>query len=396
MGGVIARLLRNIRAGRMQKAARGRHGAQRAAARLRDLPRALQGLVRRQVDVDADRADAAAVGRGRRRRRLEASSHARSLPAVSALYALDGLIGVVTHVRGRPQQAGRLRRAGLQPRDGPAAARARLALHGRRAGRARRGRQARALMKLDFRDAGHLPNLRRDGVHDDPDVLPRQRAGITPQMHGRYPDFDVLSQADHWDEVTRRVVLDRVENVPPFRFFGEREQTRPEGVLRRRRRPGRGSRASPFSPTSTRSSTRASATAGSTSTCPTTARRGGSSPRGLDEAARSDGVPLRSPSAPLDVQRDIVSALRGRRSCAAACWEQLNVSARLERRHALDAAQAFYSHPWAWNEIGFGGPPIRAATPRSAARSSASEAEPWEGREASIATRSGTRQRGLE
>src|SRR5205807_3588593 len=37
------------------------------------------------------------------------------------------------------------------------------------------------------------------------------------------PDWDVLSQADHWDEVTRRVVLDRVENVPPIRFFDEAE-----------------------------------------------------------------------------------------------------------------------------------------------------------------------------
>src|SRR5438876_894465 len=53
--------------------------------------------------------------------------------------------------------------------------------------------------------------------------LPRQRRGTTPQMHGRYPDYDVLEQADHWDEVTRKVVLDRVENVPPIRFFEPRE-----------------------------------------------------------------------------------------------------------------------------------------------------------------------------
>src|SRR5436305_8500258 len=79
-------------------------------------------------------------------------------------------------------------------------------------------------MDFDFRKAGHLPNLRPEGDHADPDELPRQRRGITPQMHGRYPDYDVLSQADHWDDATRRVVRDRVENVPPFRFFDEREQ----------------------------------------------------------------------------------------------------------------------------------------------------------------------------
>ena len=60
------------------------------------------------------------------------------------------------------------------------------------------------------------------GAGGDPEGLPRQRRGTTPQMHGRYPDFDVLEQADHWDEVTRRVVLARLE-PPPLRFFDEAE-----------------------------------------------------------------------------------------------------------------------------------------------------------------------------
>ena len=53
----------------------------------------------------------------------------------------------------------------------------------------------------------------------DADAPASQRNGITPQMRGRYPDYNVLDEADHWDEVTRRLVLDRVENVPPIRFF---------------------------------------------------------------------------------------------------------------------------------------------------------------------------------
>jgi hypothetical protein len=32
-----------------------------------------------------------------------------------------------------------------------------------------------------------------------------------------------LDQARHWDEATRRVVFDRVENVPPIRFFTPEE-----------------------------------------------------------------------------------------------------------------------------------------------------------------------------
>ena len=68
-----------------------------------------------------------------------------------------------------------------------------------------------------FTGADHLPN-RRGGQPADPYRLPRQRRGVTPQMHGRYPDYDVLEQAEHWDDVTRRVVLDRLQ-APPIRFF---------------------------------------------------------------------------------------------------------------------------------------------------------------------------------
>ena len=46
--------------------------------------------------------------------------------------------------------------------------------------------------------------------------LPLQRKGVVPQGRGRYPDYDVLSQADHWDEVTRRMILDRIHDVPPI------------------------------------------------------------------------------------------------------------------------------------------------------------------------------------
>src|SRR3954451_1871667 len=42
-------------------------------------------------------------------------------------------------------------------------------------------------------------------------------------MHGRYPDYDILEHAGHWDEATRKVVLARVHDVPPVRFFDARE-----------------------------------------------------------------------------------------------------------------------------------------------------------------------------
>ena len=41
-------------------------------------------------------------------------------------------------------------------------------------------------MAHSFSGADHLPN-NRGGDPPDPAGLPRQRAGTTPQMHGRYP-----------------------------------------------------------------------------------------------------------------------------------------------------------------------------------------------------------------
>ncbi len=56
----------------------------------------------------------------------------------------------------------------------------------------------------------------------------------------------------------------------------------------------------------------------------------------------------------LEDQQGILKAFAGG-NLASGPWEQLNVA------HAWSvctrmALEAFYSHPWAWNEIGFGGP----------------------------------------
>jgi hypothetical protein len=58
---------------------------------------------------------------------------------------------------------------------------------------------------------------------------------------------------------------------------------------------------------------------------------------------------------------------------AAEIWEKMPV----ERYWALlvqDCVEAYYAHPWAWDEIGFGGP----AYPRAYMRLERGEPEPWE------------------
>src|SRR3954470_1281938 len=105
----------------------------------------------------------------------------------------------------------------------------------------------------------------RDQAHPNPHNL-KQLKGTAPQMVGRYPHYDVLSQVDHWDEVTRRVVLDRVNRVPPIRFFTLHEAETLKAFCDIAPPQDEEPRI-PFSPTSTRSSRAASATAGNSRAC---------------------------------------------------------------------------------------------------------------------------------
>src|SRR5437763_12524639 len=174
------------------------------------------------MDVDSSRALAGANRCRCRRRQLAPRRH---YVAAGALRALSGRrTDRRDHPRARRRpQAWGISRADVQHRDGAAASRSGLARAGWRDGPRRGGAGPRALMARDFRQAEHLPNLRPDRQPAPPEELPRQRNGVTPQMHGRYPDYNVLDEVGHWDDATRRAVLQRVENVPPVRFFTDAE-----------------------------------------------------------------------------------------------------------------------------------------------------------------------------
>ena len=174
----------------------------------------------------------------------------------------------------------------------------------------------------------------------DPAGLPRQRVGTTPQMRGRYPDYDVLANAGHWDEVTRRAIRDRVEHPPPLRFFTASE-ARALGafldvVLAQDSEPR----------------------------IPVLAMVDAKLHEGRLDGFRyahmpEDGETWRLVARALadfdrlgaDERHDVVGGfaegrLEGLEIDASAAWSVV-------MRGALSA---FYSHPWAWNEIGFGGP----------------------------------------
>jgi hypothetical protein len=203
-----------------------------------------------------------------------------------------------------------------------------------------------------FRDADHLPNRRGARGPADPHRLPRQRRGVTPQMHGRFPDYDVLAQAPHWDEVTREVVLARASGAPPIRFF-DAVQARCLGAFLD---VALAQDAEPRVPVLAMVDAKLHGgvfDGFQYADMPDDAQTWRLVARGLDERARELGAPSFATAAD-DVQADIVAALAGG-ALTGGAWEQLNVS-RAWAVVMRGALGAFYSHPWAWNEIGFGGP----------------------------------------
>jgi hypothetical protein len=204
-----------------------------------------------------------------------------------------------------------------------------------------------------MQDPSRLPNLRPKGDHADPYHLPRHRNGITPQMHGRFPDFNVLDETRHWDEVTRKVVLDRVENVPKIRFFTHEEAETLKAYCDAVTAQDTEPRIPVLSYVDEKLFTGKS-DGYQYADLPDDRTVWRLVAAGLDYSARLEWAAASYAAAPPSTRDDIVSVfsdgkLRG------GPWEQLNV-ARAFKLTTRDICQAFYSHPWAWNEIGFGGP----------------------------------------
>jgi hypothetical protein len=204
----------------------------------------------------------------------------------------------------------------------------------------------------DLTRPDHLPNRRPGGVPAHPSWLPRQRRGITPQMIGRYPDFDVLDAVSTWDEATKKVVLARLEPPGPLRFFTSDE----EPALRVLCDIVLDQDCEPRVPV-------AEMVDGKLADGKLDGYQYADMPddrdtwrlvlRGLDHTAKM-GYQVGFAGATLSQREAIVSEFaRGR--LVGGAWDELNVTRAwsVVMRMMLSA---FYSHPWAWNEIGFGGP----------------------------------------
>lgn len=214
---------------------------------------------------------------------------------------------------------------------------------------------------------GHLPKRAGDPGPGPPPNLPHQRRGTTPQMRGRYPDYDVLASADHWDPLTRRVVLERVARVPSIEFFSDAEAR----TLRAFCDVVMGQDAEPRIPVLEMVDAKFSAgqlDGYRYDDMPTDPQTWRAVAAHLDESAGAAGSQGGFADAGSTLQHELVQRFsRGDLDWGLPVKRAWSVVMR-------GVLGAFYSHPWAWNEIGFGGP----AYPRGYARLGAGQREHWE------------------
>ncbi|HET9718632.1 MAG TPA: gluconate 2-dehydrogenase subunit 3 family protein [Solirubrobacteraceae bacterium] len=224
----------------------------------------------------------------------------------------------------------------------------------------------------DFSLPDHLPHHREDRQPADPYELPRQRNGITPQMHGRYPDFNVLDEVDHWDEVTRQVVTDRVDHVPQIRFFTAQEAACLGAFCDVLMAQDQEPRVPVLNLVDTKLF-EGRLDGYRYDNMPDDRETWRRVAAGLDSAVVQHGVTEASfAQAPSDVQHRVVQAFSEGR-LHGQVWDELPCS-RAWSVVTRAVLSEFYSHPWAWNEIGFGGP----AYPRGYARFGLGQREHWE------------------
>ena len=195
------------------------------------------------------------------------------------------------------------------------------------------------------------------------------------EQPGYYPNYSSLGQRKYWDETTRQVVEKRVYEVPPIRFFQPEELPTMKAVCDR------------VIPQDDRLPERKIPVV-----------------HYIDQRLfenRSDGYRYEGMPPDQDVYRLGIQAVEqtahsihgvrfeeldsllqdfilksihdGKKLAAGEIWDQMEVH-HFWAMLVGDCVTAYYAHPWAWDEIGFGGP----AYPRGYMRLEGGLPEPWE------------------
>lgn len=217
-----------------------------------------------------------------------------------------------------------------------------------------------------------MPGSERDGWPVNPQTGERLPPRAQP---GYYPGFSTLSQKDFWDEATRKLVVARVEKIPPIRFFSSQEAELMTAVCNR------------ILPQDDRDNSHKIPIVNSIDERLYHDRLDGYRFEGMpsDQEAYRRGLQGIAQIAqcmygklfidldPIDQESVLKTLHDGHPLGGHEIWQELPVH-RFWLLLVQDVVGAYYAHPYAWDEIGFGGP----AYPRGYMRLEGGEPEPWE------------------
>lgn len=199
---------------------------------------------------------------------------------------------------------------------------------------------------------------------------------LAPSAHpGYYPGYSTLSQQNYWDEATRTVVLKRVEQVPPIRFFTPDEALFMKAVCDR------------LLPQDDRDEAHKIPIVHYIDERLYEKRGDGYRFEDMpsdDEAHRLglqaiDAIAQHLYNTPFIqlnplAQDTVLKTIHDADPPAGQeIWQKMSVH-RFWALIMQNTVQAYYAHPYAWDEIGFGGP----AYPRGYMRLEGGKPEPWE------------------
>ena len=210
----------------------------------------------------------------------------------------------------------------------------------------------------------------------EPLTDPATGAALAPrEQPGYYPKFTTLSQQKYWDETTREVVVERVEAAKPIRFFKAWETRTMSAVVDRivpqeDRVPAR---RIPLLPDLDERLFTNRLEGYRYEDMPSDQEAYRIGARAFEQMAQTlHGQPFDQLAT--REQEEILKSIHDAKPLAAEEeWKKLNIE-RFWSLLVSDVCSVYYAHPWAWDEIGFGGP----AYPRGYMRLEEGEPEPWE------------------
>jgi hypothetical protein len=195
------------------------------------------------------------------------------------------------------------------------------------------------------------------------------------EQPGYYPGYSTLGQQKKWDDATRHVVVERVNKIPPMRFFTEDEARLLDTIIARvlPQDDRAVDRIIPILPAIDERLYKNELNGFRYEGMPPDQEAYRLALKAFDEMAQQR---FHAPFTDLSVHRQeliLKSVHDGKPDPPHPVWEQMSIH-RFWGLLMEDCVTAYYSHPWAWDEIGFGGP----AYPRGYMRLENGLPEPWE------------------